>query len=253
MVEQANRGESMQNLVVKGADFPLTDNGELKNVSDWSPDVAVALAAVDGLTLLDSHFEVLNIMRDYYDQFNLAPIRKLLKKDIAEMLSELKANDDYLISLFPRGVMHQGLRVAGLPRAMLDAEIEPVTRIQAAVKPSDASHFVSEFEFSGKTYRVYAKGNLVDSSEWNEALAGYLANKESITLTDNHWAVLKFLRKFYFKYGITPMVKLLVKHLNRDANKRYSEDELYTLFPEGPSRQGARIAGLPEPQGCIDP
>ena len=243
----------MQNLVVKGIDFPLTVNGDLQNVADWNPDVAIALAEKEGLTLRDVHFEVINIMRDYYDQFNIAPIRKLLKKDIAEMLSELKANDDYLISLFPGGVLHQGLRIAGLPRAMLDAEIEPVTRVQMATKPATVKHFVSEFEFQGKPYRVYAKGNLVDSSQWTEALADFLASKEEITLTTDHWVVLNFLRKFYFKYGITPMVKLLVKHLSRETNHRYSEDELYTLFPEGPSRQGSRIAGLPEPQGCVDP
>lgn len=243
----------MQSLVVNGFDFPLTDNGELKNVADWTPDVAIALAEKEGLVLRDAHFEIINIMRDYYDQFNIAPIRKLLKKDIAEMLSELKANDDYLISLFPGGVMHQGLRIAGLPRAVLDAEIEPAARVKMATKPADVKHFVSEFEFSGKVYRVYSKGNLVDSSEWTEALADFLADREDIKLTEDHWCVIRFLRKFYFKYGITPMVKLLVKHLSRETDRRFTEDELYTLFPEGPSRQGSRIAGLPEPQGCIDP
>jgi len=243
----------MNNLVVAGTDFQLTDTGELKSVADWTPDVARALAAEDNLELKDAHFEVIHIMRDYYDQFNIAPIRKLLKKDIAEMLSELKANDDYLLSLFPKGVMHQGLRIAGLPHAMLDAEIEPVTRVKMANKPADVKHFVSEFEFSGKKFRVYSNGNLVDLSEWSENLAVFLAKKEDIHLTDDHWIVIKFLRQFYFKYGIAPMVRLLVKHLSRDTNRKFTEDELYTLFPEGPSRQGSRFAGLPEPQGCIDP
>jgi len=243
----------MQKLVVKGICFSLTDSGELQNIADWNPDVARALAAQDGLILHDAHFEILNIMRDYYDQFNIAPIRKLLKKDIAEMLSELKAHDDYLMQLFPRDVLHQGLHIAGLPRAVLDAEIEPVTRIQVASRPKDVNYFVSEFVFSGKTYRVYAKGNLVDPSEWSDDMAEFLADKEGVTLTADHWIVLRYLRSFYFKYGITPMVKLLVKHIEREINQDYSEDKLYILFPEGPARQGARIAGLPEPQGCIDP
>ena len=243
----------MQNLVVNGADFPLSDNGQLQNLADWSPDVAIALAEKEGLKLRDAHFEIIRIMRDYYEQYNIAPIRKLLKKDIAEMLSELKANDDYLISLFPGGVMHQGLRIAGLPRAMLDAEIEPVSKIKIASKPADVKYYVSEFEFNGKNYRVYPNGNLVDPSEWTEEMAKVLADKEGIQLTDDHWEVLRFLRKFYFQYGITPMVNLLKKHLTRYTDRRYSEDELYTLFPDGPARQGSRIAGLPEPQGCIDP
>lgn len=243
----------MQNLVVQGNDFQINSQGGLVNISDWTPDVAKALAAQDDLVLLDAHFEILNVMRDYYDQFNIAPIRKLLKKDIAEMLSELKANDDYLMSLFPKGVMHQGLRVAGLPRAMLDAEIEPVSRLQVVNQSKDVQYFLSEFEFSGKTYRVCGKGNLVDPSEWTDDLAIFLAKKEGLTLTVDHWAVIRFVRKFYFKYGITPMVKLLVKHLLRETDHNYSEDELYALFPSGPARQGSRIAGLPEPQGCIDP
>ncbi len=243
----------MQNLVIEGQNFTLTEAGDLQNPADWTPDIAKALAKKDGLTLRDAHFEIINIMRDYYDQFNISPIRKLLKKDIAEMLSDLKANDDYLISLFPGGALHQGLRIAGLPQSRLDAEVEPVTHVQAVSGQKDVKHFVSEFEFSGKTYRVYAKGNLVDPSEWTEELAEFLAEKEGIKLTDDHWVVLKFMRTFYFKYGITPMVKLLVKHLSRETNQKFSEDALYTLFPGGPARQGSRIAGLPEPQGCIDP
>ncbi len=242
----------MQNLVVGGQNFTLTDNGDLQNIADWNPDIAKALAEKDGLTLRDAHFEILHVMRDYYDQFNISPIRKLLKRDIAEMLSDLKANDDYLISLFPGGVMHQGLHIAGLPKSRLDAEVEPVTHMQAVGKQKDVKHFVSEFEFSGKVYRVYAKGNLVDPSEWTEELAEFLANKEDIQLTADHWIVLKFMRTFYFKYGITPMVKLLMKHLSRETKQKFPEDVLYTLFPGGPARQGSRIAGLPEPQGCID-
>ncbi|VAW95235.1 hypothetical protein MNBD_GAMMA23-1678, partial [hydrothermal vent metagenome] len=193
----------MQNLVVKGQNFALTETGGLENAADWTPDVAKELAEKEDLTLRDSHFEIINIMRDYYDQFNISPIRKLLKKDIAEMLSDLKANDDYLISLFPGGAMHQGLRIAGLPQSRLDAEIEPVTRVQVVSEQKDIKHFVSEFEFSGKTYRVYAKGNLVDPSEWSEELAEFLAKKEGITLMNDHWVVLNFMRTFYFKYGIT--------------------------------------------------
>jgi len=243
----------MQNLVINGQNFSLTDSGDLQNIADWNVDVAKALAAEDGLTLRDAHFEILHIMRDYYDQFNISPIRKLLKKDIAELLSDLKANDDYLISLFPGGVMHQGLHIAGLPKSKLDAEVEPVTRLQAVDKKEGVRYFASEFEFNGQSYRVYAKGNLVDPSEWTEELAEFLADKEGIKLTDDHWVVLKFMRTFYFKYGITPMVKLLVKHLARETNQKFSEDTLYTFFPKGPARQGSRIAGLPEPQGCVDP
>jgi tRNA 2-thiouridine synthesizing protein E len=61
------------------------------------------------------------------------------------------------------------------------------------------------------------------------------------------------MRQFYFKYGITPMVRLLMKNMRDELGaSKGSNEYLYKLFPGGPSRQGSRIAGLPEPQGCID-
>ncbi len=50
------------------------------------------------------------------------------------------------------------------------------------------------------------------------------------------------------------MVKILMKYMAEDIGpERASREHLYQLFPKGPARQGSRIAGLPEPQGCIDP
>jgi tRNA 2-thiouridine synthesizing protein E len=81
-----------------------------------------------------------------------------------------------------------------------------------------------------------------------------MAAKEGITLTEDHWEVINFLREFYFTYGISPMVKILMKYMAEDISpQRASKDYLYSLFPKGPSRQGSRIAGLPAPQGCLDP
>jgi len=80
-----------------------------------------------------------------------------------------------------------------------------------------------------------------------------MAKQEGITLTKAHWEIINFMRQFYFNYGITPMVRLLMKKLNDEFGaSKFSNEDLYKLFPSGPSRQGSRIAGLPEPQGCID-
>jgi tRNA 2-thiouridine synthesizing protein E len=50
------------------------------------------------------------------------------------------------------------------------------------------------------------------------------------------------------------MVKILMKYMAEDIGPEHASKEyLYRLFPKGPSRQGSRIAGLPEPQGCLDP
>ena len=84
-------------------------------------------------------------------------------------------------------------------------------------------------------------------------MAEALAQKEGIRLTPEHWELIRYLRQFYFSYGISPMVKLLMRHLAQEVGgEKSSREHLYRLFPGGPSRQGSRIAGLPEPQGCID-
>jgi len=97
------------------------------------------------------------------------------------------------------------------------------------------------------------QGYLLDSSQWNEHVAVLLAERDGIDLTDGHWEVLHFLRMHYHEYGRTPNVRLLIKTFARQFGAvKGNREYLYSLFPEGPSRQGCRIAGLPVPQDCID-
>jgi len=227
-------------------------HGYIKN---WTEDMARTIAQKEGLTLTKEHIDILQVMRDFYKEYNLSPIRKLLKKAIAEKLGPDKAADDYLSNMFPNNVLVQGTRIAGIPVPQLDAELEKSVYTQSASKvDTGASHFIDEFQFEGKTYKVYPKGNLVNPEDWSEKLAEFMAKKEGVTLEKDHWEVIYYLRKHYFQYGIAPMVKLLMKFMGEKAGKdKATEEYLYKLFPDGPSRQGSRIAGLPEPQGCIDP
>lgn len=234
----------------------LTANGRLKHLADWNEEIAAQLAGKEGLVLTPPHWEILRIMRDYYQAYNISPIRKLLKKEIADQLGQEKATDAYLDRLFPQGVLIQGTKIAGLPIPLLDAEIEEAHATE--IKPESASaqaasNIPTTFEFEGKTHHVHTSGNLVNLDEWNERLAEFMAEREGLQLTQEHWEVIHYLRKFYFLYGIAPMVRLLMKNMLREYGKeKSSRDYLYRLFPGGPSRQGSRIAGLPEPQGCID-
>ena len=156
-------------------------------------------------------------------------------------------------SLFPGGVQYQGSKIAGIPIPMLDSELEPAAQLRKTETTSAAQHYNDSFDFKGKQIKVYHSGNLVNLDDWNEELAEHMAQQEGIELTNAHWVVLRYLRKFYFQYGITPMVKILMKHMGEELGTDVSDrDSLYRLFPGGPSRQGSRIAGLPTPQGCID-
>lgn len=224
-------------------------------IDDWTEDMAYTIAAKDGLTLTKEHMDIIVIMRQFYEDFSLPPIRKLLKKAIAEKLGPEKSTDEYLNNMFPNNVTIQGTRIAGIPMPHLDAELEKSVYAKSAPSPAvKSSHFINEFKFESETYKVYPHGNLVDPEQWSEKLAEFLAKKEGITLGPDHWEVLNYMRKYYFNYGISPMVKLLMTYMSEKLGPKKSDREyLYSLFPGGPSRQGSRIAGLPEPQGCIDP
>lgn len=243
----------MSNLVVNGNNFNLTFDGRLVELSDWTPEIAIAIAKEEGLNLTDAHWDIINLMRDYYSTYNIPPIMKLLKREIARKFGAEHATDEAINSLFPSGIQYQGSKIAGIPVPMLDSELEQSTQLRKITTKSAPQHYSDSFDFKGKHIKVYPSGNLVNPEEWNEELAVHLAEKENIGLTKAHWTVLRYLRKFYFQYGITPMVKILVKHMGEEMGKDVSDrDALYRLFPGGPSRQGSRIAGLPAPQGCID-
>lgn len=232
--------------------FEVLADGRLANLDEWNKSVASMLAQREGVTLNDDHWQVIDVMRDYYHAFNVAPIKKLLKRELARRNQSDRFDDAALQALFPGDVLVQGTKIAGVPIPMMDVELERETYQSKAAPPSH--HFIDSFDFDGETFAVTRSGNLMELHRWNARLAEHMAAKEGITLTAEHWEVLNFLREFYFSYGISPMVKILMKYMAEDFDPALASKEyLYSLFPKGPARQGSRIAGLPEPQGCLDP
>lgn len=243
----------MSVLHVNEKQFSTRPDGRLERLSDWNEDVAEAIAAKENLVLTPAHWKVIHAIRSFYQEYNITPLRKLLKKTLAENYGADQASDDYLAGLFPDDVMHQGTRIAGVPEPLLDAQLEHGRNMRTVSDSAKATHFFQAFEFEGEVYKVYPQGNLMEPDTWSRELAQFMARREGIDLTPAHWEVLDFMRKFYFEYGITPMVRLLIKHMGAALGEEKANRELlYQLFPGGPSRQGSRIAGLPEPQGCID-
>ncbi len=103
----------------------------------------------------------------------------------------------------------------------------------------------------GRTLELDGNGFLAHPDEWNQDVADYFAGVEGIQMTDQHWAVVHFLRDYYRQYSVAPMVKVLVKELggklgSEKVNTRY----LATLYPCGLATQACKIAGLPESTGC---
>ncbi len=244
----------MNNLVINGNTINFRNDGRLENANDWSPALAEQMAEQEGLSLTEAHWDVIKTMREYYGEYNLSPILKLLRKELSKKFGSDRSSIEALDALFPNGVQQQGSRLAGLPLAHLDAELDQATRVQSVnFKLDESGHFSDQFDFKGKSVKVYASGNLVNLEDWNEELASVLAEKENIQLTEDHWVILNFLRKFYFQYGVAPMVKILIRQMSEELGSQVADKAaMYKLFPGGPARQGSRIAGLPSPQGCID-
>ena len=101
-------------------------------------------------------------------------------------------------------------------------------------------------EILGKTLAIDADGNLVNQADWNEDIAKEIAKEEGIEpLTEKHWQVINYMRKVFAESGDSPSIRKLTKESGVDTK------ELYALFPKGPAKKAARIAGLPKPKGCI--
>ena len=107
-------------------------------------------------------------------------------------------------------------------------------------------------EFNNQPIDTDKQGYLLDHTKWSKELANVIAEQENITLTEQHWDVVNFVRAFYLEYITSPAIRMLVKAMA----KALGEDKgnsmyLYKLFPKGPAKQATKIAGLPKPARCI--
>ena len=99
---------------------------------------------------------------------------------------------------------------------------------------------------AGSQVELNDEGFFEDPDQWTEDMVPELAAKEGIDeLDDKHWQVIRFMRQEYFDKGTGPTVRALGK------TSGVSVKELYQLFPKGPAKVAARMAGIPKPKGCI--
>ncbi|MBV1865429.1 MAG: TusE/DsrC/DsvC family sulfur relay protein [Rhodobacteraceae bacterium] len=102
-------------------------------------------------------------------------------------------------------------------------------------------------EFEGKTIETDSNGYLADHTSWSEDLARFIASQEHIELGDKHWDLINFLRDEYFNNGQKqPNTRTILKAMSTEWGEKIKQKDLYDLFPGDPSKQGGRIAGLPE-------
>jgi tRNA 2-thiouridine synthesizing protein E len=105
---------------------------------------------------------------------------------------------------------------------------------------------MATLEILGKTLELDKDGHLANPNDWNEATAREIATREGIgELTDQHWVVIHFMRNVNQLEGAPASIRRITKESGVDTKS------LYQLFPNGPAKKAAKIAGLPKPNSCV--
>lgn len=108
------------------------------------------------------------------------------------------------------------------------------------------------YDVNGTTVEHDEEGYITNLSDWSKELADVIAAVEEIEMTDEHWAVVNFLREYYDEYQIAPAVRVLIKAIKKSMGPDVGNNKyMYELFPYGPAKQACKIAGLPKPTGCV--
>ena len=108
--------KTIMSLDVNGTIYEVDEEGYLENIRDWSVEVAETMAAKDGTVLTEGHWEVIHFLRDYYEEYQIAPAVRVLTKAIGKRMGKEKGNSKYLYELFPFGPAKQACKYAGLPK-----------------------------------------------------------------------------------------------------------------------------------------
>jgi len=99
---------------------------------------------------------------------------------------------------------------------------------------------------AGKTVQVNDEGFMLNPNEWTKEIALEIAREEGLaTLTDAHWKVIDFCRQNGMTTGKAPTLRTIT------TGAGVPTKELFSLFPKGPAKKVARIAGLGKPEGCV--
>ncbi|MDP1665433.1 MAG: TusE/DsrC/DsvC family sulfur relay protein [Methylobacter sp.] len=99
---------------------------------------------------------------------------------------------------------------------------------------------------------VTEQGFLINPADWNEDVAQRLSASNNIDLSDDHWEIILFIRRYYQQFKHLPNARVFTKAIAKElgetkGNSRY----LHKLFPEGPLKYACKLAGLPKPPTCL--
>ena len=103
-------------IEANGKTYETDEEGYLVDIGVWSPELAVLIAEDENIEMSDDAWEVVNFLREYYEEYQIAPAVRVLTKAIKKKLGPEKGNSKYLYELFPYGPAKQACKIAGLPK-----------------------------------------------------------------------------------------------------------------------------------------
>jgi len=101
---------------VNGTTVEADEEGYITDISLWNPELAVLIAESENIEMDNDSWEVVNFLRSYYEEYQIAPAVRVLTKAIKKSLGPDKGNSKYLYELFPYGPAKQACKIAGLPK-----------------------------------------------------------------------------------------------------------------------------------------
>ena len=99
-----------------GTAIEADEEGYILDIGLWTRELAELIAKDENIDMSDDHWEVVNFLRDYYEEYQIAPAVRILTKAIKKTLGPDKGNSKYLYELFPYGPAKQACKIAGLPK-----------------------------------------------------------------------------------------------------------------------------------------
>jgi len=101
-------------------------------------------------------------------------------------------------------------------------------------------------DLGGKQIEVDEDGFIQSPDDWSKEVAIDLAKTEGVAeMGEDHWKLVDYIRDYYAKFGIAPMVRKLCKETG------FKLKYIYDMFPSGPAKGACKVAGLPKPTGCV--
>jgi len=110
-------GFSDMGIEVNGRVLETDPEGYLRNIQDWDERVAQALAQNEDIHLDINHWEVIHFLREYYDEYKMAPAMRILAKAMDEKAWQRQRQHPLPLPVVSSGPSQTGLQICWLTQA----------------------------------------------------------------------------------------------------------------------------------------